>query len=84
MSSFIIFFVALSFSSENAFVDKPEATAADSQAEEALGHFSEGDRVQANLEADIFEALQEGHGGWVASMAKVLSAIFTTILANNL
>lgn len=30
-----------------------------------------GDRVTVSLEPDVFQALQEGHGGWNEMMAKV-------------
>ena len=30
-----------------------------------------GDRVQVNLDCDIFEAMQQDHGGWHPVLAKV-------------
>jgi len=30
-----------------------------------------GDRVQVNLDCDIFEAMQQNHGGWNPVLAKV-------------
>ena len=30
-----------------------------------------GDRVQVNLDCDIFEAMQQNHGGWHPVLAKV-------------
>jgi len=34
-------------------------------------HPKRGDRVQVNLDIDIFEAMQNGHGGWNPFLANV-------------
>ena len=33
--------------------------------------FKSGDRVQISLETDVFQMMQEGHGGWNPVMAAV-------------
>jgi len=36
------------------------------------GGFAVGDRVRVDLEVEIFQALQEGHGGFFDKMKKVI------------
>lgn len=41
---------------------------------------STGDLVRVELEADIFKAMQEGHGGWSDPMLEVGEKCITSLL----
>ena len=43
---------------------------------------STGDLVRVELEADIFKAMQEGHGGWSDPMLEVGGSVLYTSLVN--